>query len=158
MAGEFATVSDQGWQEATLKELARLARGSFVDHLGLRLVALDADMLAAELPVRTQIAGHDGRLQPGIALAIAEATGMLASHAIMGQRLHDAACLDLSANHCGCVMVGETVRVTVQALCLGRRTHNWEVHLRAVDDRLLCVAKLRIAIKNRTDEPVRVAA
>ena len=158
MGSEFATVGDKGRYEATLKELARLARGTFLDRLGLRLVAIDADSLAAELPVRPEIAGRDGRLQAGIALAIAEAAGTLASQAVIDRRSHETACFDASVNHCGCVAVGETVRVMVRALCLGRRTHDWEVHLKTADDRLLCVAKLRIAIKNRTDEPVRAAA
>jgi len=158
MASEVAIAGDEVRLEATLKEIACLARGSFLDHLGMRLVAINAETLAAELPVRQQIAGRDGRLQAGIALAIAEAAGTLASHAALDRQTHEPACLDVSANHCGCAAVGETLRITARALCLGRRMHDWEVHLRAGDDRLLCVAKLRIAIKNRTDEPVRAAA
>lgn len=158
MAGEFATKGEGNGYEATLKELARLARGTFAGHLGLRLVALDADMLATELPVRPQIAGPEGRLQPGIALALAEAVGTLASQGAIDRLAYEPACLDVGANHCASATIGETLRITARALCLGRRRRDWEVHLRTGDDRLICVAKLRIAIKARADDPVRAAA
>lgn len=158
MAGEFAAVSDKNRHEMTLKEIRRLARSYFIDQLGLRLVAIDVNSLVAELPVRLQVAGSNGRLQAGIAVAIAEALGTLASHAVMGRQAYVADCLDVSANHCGCVTVGEILRITVMAQSLSHRMHDWEIHLRADDGRLVCVAKLRVAIKLQARDAVHVAA
>lgn len=161
MQHRAATCCEYGcWKSAwTLDDLARLARGTFAEHLGIRFVEIGADWLAAELPVRPATAREPGLMHAGVALALAEAVGTLASQMAVEARTQVATGLDISANHCGPARVGETVRATARPLALGRQTHEWEVRLDTVGDgRLVCVARLTTAIRTRAGDAVRVAA
>jgi 1,4-dihydroxy-2-naphthoyl-CoA hydrolase len=142
------------WKNAwSLDDLARLTRGSFIEHLGVRFVELGADWLTAELTIRPATA------HAGVALALAEAIGTLASRMAVQAGTHVVSGLDIKANHCRPVGVGETVRATARPLNLGRQTHEWEIRIQAAgDERLVCVARLTTAVKIRAGEGVRAAA
>ncbi len=137
----------------SLDDLARLTRGSFIEQLGIRFVEIGADWLTAELTIRPATA------HAGVALALAEAIGTLASRMAVEAGTHAVSGLDIKANHCRPVGVGETVRATARPLNLGRQTHEWEIRIQAAgDERLVCVARLTTAIKTRAGEGVRAAA
>ena len=142
------------WKKAwSLDDLARLTRGRFIEQLGVRFVEIRADWLTAELTIRPATA------HPAGALALAEAIGTLASRMAVGAGTHLAGGLDIKANHCRPVSVGEMVRVTARPLNLGRQTHVWEIRIEAAgDERLVCVARLTTAIKTCAGKGVRAAA
>jgi 1,4-dihydroxy-2-naphthoyl-CoA hydrolase len=142
------------WKNAwSLDDLARLTRGSFIEQLGVRFVEIGADWLTAELTIRPATA------HAGVALALAEAIGTLASRMAVEAGTHLVSGLDIKANHCRPMGAGETVRVTARPLNLGRQTHEWEIRIEAAGDaRLVCVARLTTAIKTRAGEGVRAAA
>jgi 1,4-dihydroxy-2-naphthoyl-CoA hydrolase len=151
---ESACRENACWKNAwSLDDLTRLARGSFIEQLGVRFVELGADWLTAELTIRPATA------HAGVALALAEAIGTLASRMAVEAGTHIVSGLDIKANHCRPMDVGETVRATARPLNLGRQTHEWEVRIQtAGDERLVCVARLTTAIKIRAGQGVRAAA
>jgi 1,4-dihydroxy-2-naphthoyl-CoA hydrolase len=151
---ESACCKNDCWKNAwSLDDLTRQARGSFIEQLGIRFVEIGADWLTAELTIRPATA------HAGVALALAEAIGTLASRMAVEAGTHVVSGLDIKAYHCRPVGVGETVRATARPLNLGRQTHEWEIRIQtAGHERLVCVVRLTTAIKIRAGEGVRAAA
>jgi 1,4-dihydroxy-2-naphthoyl-CoA hydrolase len=136
------------WKNSwTLDDLARLSRGTLVDHLGIRFVEIGGDHLTAELTVTPATAQRMGFLHGGASLALAETVGTLASQMAIDRDAFAAAGLDINANHCRPVGPGAVVRAIARPLHLGRQTHVWEVRVEQGDGKLVCIARLTTAIK-----------
>lgn len=133
----------------TTEDLTRLTRGTLVEHLDIQFVEVTPDALIAELPVTQSTSQRMGFLHGGASLALAETVGSLASQMAVDHQEYAAFGLDLNANHCRPVRMGETVRATAKPLHLGRQTHVWEIRVETADGKLVCIARLTTAIKPR---------
>lgn len=143
-------MTDAIWKNAwSVDDLAALTRGTLVDHLGIRFVAIGPDHIVAELPVKNETAQRMGYLHGGASLALAETVGSLASQMAVDRDLYAAVGLDLNANHCRPVKTGETVIGVARPLHLGRQTHVWEIRIETGEEKLACIARLTTAIVPR---------
>lgn len=151
MTGATDSTANSIWKNAwTLDELARLTRGTLVDHLGIHFVEIGDNRLVAELRVASTTAQRMGFLHGGASLALAETVGSLASQMAVDRDAYAAVGLDINANHCRSVGAGETVRAVATPLHLGRQTHVWEVRVETDDKKLVCIARLTTAIKAKS--------
>lgn len=135
----------------TLEELNSICSGNLLGHLGIEFVAIDADSLTARMPVDHRTRQPMGILHGGASVALAESVGSFAAELALADPEKMTVGLEINANHLRPVTQGH-VRGVARPLHLGRTTQVWEI--RIVDDaeRLVCIARLTVAIVPRPQD------
>jgi 1,4-dihydroxy-2-naphthoyl-CoA hydrolase len=132
-------------RQATPEQLnARLA-GSAPGLFGIRIVAVNEDGLAAEMPVEARHLQPQGILHGGVSVVLAETLGTLATILALppGQR---AVGLEINANHVSAVRPGQVVTAVCTPLHTGRTTQVWQTEIRRADGKLACVSRMTCAV------------
>ena len=139
------------WRDPpTAEELTERGGASLAGHLGIRISALGPDFLQATMPVEARTHQPYGVLHGGASVALAETAGSIASmlciapgEVALGQ--------EINANHLRAVSAG-LVTATARPFHLGRRSHVWHIEIHDEAQRLVCVARLTVAILPRRPE------
>jgi 1,4-dihydroxy-2-naphthoyl-CoA hydrolase len=132
-------------------DLARVAawnRGTLVEHLGIEVTAIDADSLRGTMPVDARTRQPFGLLHGGASVVLAESLGSLAGNLCIGED-EMAVGLDINANHLRAV-TGGVVTGIARPLHIGRTTQVWEIRIEDERARLVCIARLTLAVVART--------
>ena len=89
-----------------------------------------------------------GLLHGGVSVVLAETLGSMA--AALCLRRPDQTCvgLDINANHLRGVSRGDTVTGTARPLHLGGSTQVWSIEIRDGKDRLACISRLTVAVRD----------
>jgi 1,4-dihydroxy-2-naphthoyl-CoA hydrolase len=116
-------------------------------HLGIRVTEIGPDFLRATMPVNEHTHQPYGVLHGGASVALAETAGSMASmlcvepqYLVLGQ--------DINANHLRGVSSG-LVTATARPFHIGRMSHVWHIEIRDEQERLVCVARLTMAVVER---------
>ena len=136
------------WKQTT--DLARINawnRGCLVEHLGMRVTAIGDDWVQGTMPVDARTRQPFGLLHGGASVALAESLGSLAGNLCI-EASEMAVGLDINANHVRAVTEGE-VTGTARALHVGRTTQVWEIRIEDARERLVCIARLTLAVVPR---------
>ncbi|MDX1451282.1 MAG: hotdog fold thioesterase [Oleiphilaceae bacterium] len=133
-------------QAASLEQLNQWNQNTINAHLGITFTELGDDYVAGTMPVDTRTRQPMGILHGGASVVLAESLGSIAAHlaAEPGQRCVG---LDINANHIRSVSSGE-VRGVARALHIGSSTQVWEIHIHSSQQKLVCIARLTIAVLN----------
>lgn len=116
-------------------------------HLGMVITEIGDDFLCGTLPVDERTCQPMGLLHGGASVALAETLGSLAGYLACGS---DQYCLglEINANHLRPVRQGQ-VTGRASPLHLGRSTQVWEIRLQDEQQRLVCISRLTLAVKNQ---------
>lgn len=125
--------------------------GTLVEHLGMRVTEVGGDFVRGTMPVDARTRQPFGLLHGGASVAFAESLGSLAGNLCLGPS-EMAVGLDINANHVRAVSHG-TVTGTARPLHVGRSTQVWEIRVEDEHARLVCIARLTLAVVPR--EPPR---
>ncbi|MGB6054874.1 MAG: PaaI family thioesterase [Burkholderiaceae bacterium] len=110
----------------------------FPGLMGVRLTALDADHVTAELEVRPDLCTAGGILHGGAAMAFADTLGAIGTVVNLGAGKRttttDSSTKFMAAAHAGTTVVGDCV-----ALHKGRTTMVWQTSIRGADGKLCAV-------------------
>ena len=128
----------------TLEAVARKARGTMVEHVGIEFLELGADSLRARLPVDARTRQPYGILHGGASVALAETLGSTAAMLCCDDGFA-AVGLDINANHLRAVREG-TVTGTARPLHIGRSTQVWEIRIENAAGALTCTSRLTMAV------------
>lgn len=138
------------------QELNRLNAGNLLGHLGIEFIAIDSDSLTARMPVDHRTTQPFGLLHGGASVALAESVGSVASFLALRDSSKTTVGLEINANHLRPVTSGFVYGVA-RPLHLGRNTQVWEIRISDDDVRLVCVARLTVAVvprhKTRPETP-----
>ncbi len=133
-----------------LDELNRIHKGTAVAALGIQITSVGEDSLSGTMPVDAGTKQPWGLLHGGASVLLAETLGSVAAICCVDQAAWLCVGLDINANHIRGVRDG-VVTGTARPIHLGRTSHVWAIEIRTPDERLVCVARLTVAvIPNRT--------
>ena len=134
-----------------LEELNRLNTGNLLGHLGIEFVAIDSDSLTARMPVDPRTTQPFGLLHGGASVALAESVGSFASFLALRDQSKTTVGLEVNANHLRPVRSGFVYGVA-RPLHIGRKTQVWDIRISDERERLVCVARLTVAVVLRPKE------
>jgi 1,4-dihydroxy-2-naphthoyl-CoA hydrolase len=136
--------------EVTPELLERFSRGTFAEHIGIRITEVGPDYLCATLPVTPAVHQPYGVLHGGVSVALAETVGSVAANlCIDRERL---ACFgqEINANHLRSVSSG-VITATARPHHIGSRSQVWGIEIRDERGRLVCISRLTMAIVPRRE-------
>ncbi|NCT69038.1 MAG: hotdog fold thioesterase [Rhodanobacteraceae bacterium] len=137
------------WKQTTdLERINAWNRGCLVEHLGMVVTEVGADFLRGTMPVDSRTRQPFGLLHGGASVALAESLGSLAGNLCLDAVHEMAVGLDINANHVRAVTAG-VVTGTARPLHLGRTTQVWEIRIEDERARLVCIARLTLAVVPR---------
>jgi 1,4-dihydroxy-2-naphthoyl-CoA hydrolase len=128
-----------------LEELNRRNAGNLLGHLGIEFVAIGSDSLTARMPVDPRTVQPFGLLHGGASVALAESVGSYASFLTLRDQSKTTVGLEVNANHLRPVSSGFVYGVA-RPLHIGRNTQVWDIRISDENERLVCVARLTVAV------------
>lgn len=134
-------------KEIGLHALPHISPDTMSHHLGMQWEGIGADFLKMSMPVDERTKQPYGLLHGGASCALAETVGSIASHLIIDTGRSICVGLDINANHVRSATSGR-VFATARPLHLGRSTHVWDIRIEDREDRLICICRLTVAIRD----------
>lgn len=135
-------------QTADLERINAWDKDSLVEHLGMRITEIGEDFVRGTMPVDRRTKQPFGLLHGGASVALAESLGSLAGTLCIDATQEMAVGLDINANHVRAVTDG-FVTGTAKPLHIGRNTQVWEIRIEDERGKLVCIARLTLAIVPR---------
>lgn len=132
-------------QDVSLDRLNAMFRNTLGETLGMRIIEVDDDYVRGNMPVDTRTLQPFGLLHGGASVALAETLGSLAANLCLDANAELAVGLDINANHVRAVTHGSVIG-TARALHIGRSTQVWEIRIEDERGRLVCIARLTLAV------------
>lgn len=123
--------------------LNRMQNDSAAAGMGIRLTAVGADFLCAEMPVDERTRQPFGLLHGGASMVLAETLGSIASVLAVGG--DPVAGVEISGSHVRALRDGPVLGVC-RPVRIGRRLHVWQISISGPDGRLCCEARLTVAV------------
>lgn len=130
---------------ATVEGLNARSTNTIVDHIGIEYMAIGDDYIKARMPVDNRTVQPARILHGGASVVLAETLGSVAAYLCIDPAQKMAVGLEINANHVRSVREGY-VTGTVKPLHIGNSTHIWQIHIRDDQDRLVCIARITIAV------------
>ena len=140
------------WKQEVPLEKANGWRETMIGHLGIVITEIGADFVRGTMPVDARTHQPYGLLHGGASVALAETLGSLGAMMCADAAKELAVGLDINANHVRGVTDG-VVTGTARPLHLGRTTQVWEIRIEDEGGRLVCIARLTVAIVPRAAVP-----
>jgi len=132
----------------TIAALSARSIDTLVTHIGIEYTHIGEDSITARMPVDNRTVQPAGILHGGASVVLAETLGSVAAHHCIDVNRKMAVGLEINANHVRSVRNGY-VSGTVTPLHIGRTTHIWQIHIRDEQERLVCIARITMAILDR---------
>jgi len=137
------------YQQATLKDLNKLSENTLVSHIAIEFTEIGDDYICAIMPVNQTTHQPDGLLHGGASVVLAETLGSVASNLCVDRTKKICVGLDINANHIRSARKGYVTGRT-KPIHLGATTHIWEIRITNEKDSLVCIARLTMAILNKS--------
>ncbi len=135
-------------QEVSIERLNSWNRNTLVETLGMQITDVGDDYVRGTMPVDARTHQPFGLLHGGASVALAETLGSLAGNLCLDAEKELAVGLDINANHVRAVTSG-LVTGTARALHVGRATQVWEIRIEDERQKLVCIARLTLAVVPR---------
>lgn len=134
-------------QTPSLEQVDALQQNSIIGHLGIKMLEIGDDYVRASMPVDSRTHQPMGVLHGGASVVLAETLGSLGANLCVEVGKQYCVGLDINANHLRSVRSGEVIG-TAKALHVGRSTHVWQIEIVDEQERLVCVSRLTMAVKD----------
>jgi len=118
-----------------------------VGHLGIEITEIGEDFIKAKMPVDHRTTQPYGLLHGGASVTLAESLGSIAATFSVDQTKHYCVGLEINANHIRSVNEGYVYGIT-RPLHIGRSTQVWEIKITNEENKLVCVSRITMAIKD----------
>ena len=130
-----------------LAQARKLAGDCMIGHLGIELLEAGRDFLKARMPVDKRTRQPLGLLHGGASVALAETLASVAAAFTLDRSKHYGVGLEINANHLRPVEEGFVIGVA-RPCHLGRTIQVWEVRIHDRDDRLVCLSRVTMAVRD----------
>ena len=141
-------------QQATLDLVNGWSPNTMIAHLGIRFIDIGDDYLRGTMPVDARTLQPYGLLHGGASVSLAETLGSAAAMLCVDPDKEVAVGLDINANHLRAA-TGGVVTGTARPIHIGRTTQVWEIRVEDEQQRLVCIARLTVAVVPRQAIPAR---
>ncbi|OGT49490.1 MAG: thioesterase [Gammaproteobacteria bacterium RIFCSPHIGHO2_12_FULL_38_11] len=128
--------------------LTSRSENTFVAFIGIKFTEIGDDYLKATLPVDNTTKQPLGFLNGGVSAALAESVASTAANYCVDQSICYCVGLDINANHLRPASNG-LVTATAKPLHLGNKTQVWEIKIENEAGKLVCIARMTMAVVNR---------
>ena len=131
----------------TLEQLNGFRNKNMGDALGIEFSAIGNDYLEGTMPVDERTTQPFGILHGGASCVLAETLGSVAAWMCIDPKEKFIVGLDINANHIRSETEGVVVG-TAKPLHVGRSTHVWEILIKNTDNKMVCVSRLTVLVKD----------
>ncbi|MEM7671031.1 MAG: hotdog fold thioesterase [Pseudomonadota bacterium] len=135
----------------TIDGLQAMHADTAIDALGVEFTDIGDDCLSARMPVDRRTRQPYGVLHGGTSVVLAETLGSCGAFCVIDDRVSRAFGQEINANHIRPVTTG-WVTGTARPVHLGRSSHVWSIEIVNDDAKLVCVARLTVAVIPKADE------
>jgi len=136
------------WKSELTLDQANGWHNTMIERIGIAVTDIGDDYVRGTMPVDARTHQPYGLLHGGASVALAETLGSLGAMMCADAKTHLAVGLDINANHLRGVTDG-IVTGTARPIHLGRTTQVWEIRIEDERLRLICIARLTVAIVPR---------
>ena len=138
------------WFKKSIKlaDLAPFATETMAEHLGIEWTEIGDDYIKIKMPVDERTKQQYGLLHGGASCVLAETAGSVASHLVVDSSKYSCVGLEINANHIRSARSGFVYAIATP-LHLGANTHVWDVKIYDDLNKLICIARLTVAILNK---------
>jgi len=136
------------WKSELTLDQANSSHNTMIERIGIAISEIGDDYVRGTMPVDARTHQPYGLLHGGASVALAETLGSLGAMMCADAKTHLAVGLDINANHLRGVTDG-VVTGTARPIHLGRTTQVWEIRIEDERLRLVCIARLTVAIVPR---------
>lgn len=136
------------WKSELTLDQANGWHNTMIERIGIAVTEIGDDYVRGTMPVDARTHQPYGLLHGGASVALAETLGSLGAMMCADSTTHLAVGLDINANHLRGVTDG-VVTGTARPIHLGRTTQVWEIRIEDERLRLVCIARLTVAIVPR---------
>jgi len=135
------------FREFDLEEIRNLQSGTFAAYLGIEIVEIGKDFLAARMPLTQHLRQPFGLLHGGASAALAESLGSVAANFVVDRSSWRCVGQSITANHLRPVPVkGGYVTAVAAPQHIDARRHVWGIEMRRPDGKVFCVSTLAMAV------------
>lgn len=125
-----------------------LAQGTLIEWLGIEFIEATKEKLVAKMPVDHRTQQPAGLLHGGASVALAETVASIGSWLYVDPTTQTAVGLEINANHIRSVKEG-FVTATATPIHVGRTIHVWDVRMVDDQNRLVCVSRCTVAVRQQ---------
>src|SRR6201996_4668042 len=137
------------WRISTsVEQLQDLTRNTLAETIGIRMTEIGPDYLRATMPVSPRVHQPMGVLHGGASVALAETVGSIASMLCVDRDKYLCLGQEINANHLRPISSG-IVTATARPFHIGKRSHVWSIEIRDEEERLGCVSRLTLGVRDR---------
>jgi 1,4-dihydroxy-2-naphthoyl-CoA hydrolase len=131
-------------RQQSLEQLNAMLIGNMCEHVGLTITEIGDDFLCGEMPVDARTSQHMGIIHGGASVVLAETLGSMAAGMSCLPGFYCVG-LDINANH---VRAGIPPKVfgIARPIHVGFKTSVWDIRITDIQQRLVCIARLTVAI------------
>jgi 1,4-dihydroxy-2-naphthoyl-CoA hydrolase len=136
--------------QPTLEVLNSFSEGTLARHIGIEFTEFGDDYITARMPVDQRTVQPYGILHGGASATLAETLGSMAGALCVDVEKKIVVGLELNCNHVRSMREG-FVYGTARPLHLGSSTQIWDIRISSSQGKLVCVARLTLAVLNRQE-------
>ncbi|MBN1237369.1 MAG: hotdog fold thioesterase [Gammaproteobacteria bacterium] len=138
--------TDSFWRPGiTLEHVRARLRHTAAEHLGIELVDMGAEHVAATMPVDHRTCQPMRMLHGGASVLLAETIGSVAANAANHDPSRHFVGQEINANHLRPVPEGSVVTGVASPVHIGRSSQVWNIEIRNERGQLVCVSRLTMA-------------
>lgn len=133
-------------QGVTVDAINKMFARTLGEQLGMEVIAVGDDYLAAKMPVDHRTHQPMGLLHGGASVALAETLGSVAAHLTTDPDTQFCVGLEINANHIKSVRDGFVIGKATP-IHIGGSTQVWEIRItKESSDELVCISRITIAV------------
>jgi len=136
------------FHDISLDQLNSMNTNTINEHLGIEFIEIGDDYIKAKMPVDKRTHQPYGILHGGASVVLAESLGSMAASLCVNIETHIVMGLEVNANHLRPVHDGY-VTGTATPAHLGRTVHVWEIKICDDHEKLNCISRLTVAVRER---------
>jgi 1,4-dihydroxy-2-naphthoyl-CoA hydrolase len=142
-------------KDINLEKLNQFSVNTMNELLGIRITELGENYIKATMPVDKRTHQAYGILHGGASAALAETLGSIGSVIVVDPEQYICVGVEINANHIRSVRDG-FVTGTAVPLHIGASSHVWEIRIVDKNEKLICVSRLTVFVKQKKTTPVVV--
>jgi len=131
-----------------LESINNYRKNTLIEHLNILITEVGDDFLVGTMPVDSTTIQPHGLLHGGASCVLAETLGSIAANLTLDPAKKYAVGLEINANHIRSEKSG-LVLGKAAPLHRGRSTQIWEIKITNQQNKLVCISRLTLAIKDR---------
>jgi 1,4-dihydroxy-2-naphthoyl-CoA hydrolase len=134
--------------QSIMEALEARSAETMVQHLGIEYLEIGERTIRARMPVDHRTVQPAGILHGGASVTLAETLGSVGAFLCIDPSRKQVVGLEVNANHVRPVSSGYVYGLA-EPLHLGNRTQLWQIEITNEEDKLVCIARLTVAVLDR---------